>query len=383
MPRFAEMIRVGMIERGHSVDVWSPKAFFLRGSAPRPLRKWLGYLDQFLVFPLVVRKRLRSLPPDTLYVFGDQALGPWIPLVSGRPHVIHCHDFLAQRSALQEIPENPTRWTGRQYQKFIRRGFQRGKNFISISEATRSDLHRLLGRVPPISEVVYNGLNGDFFPVDREAALAEQPAQWRETLRGGCLLHVGGAQWYKNRAGVVEAYAAYIESSRDRAASASGILPLVFVGDPVEPALQERIRQLPAGGKVLAASAISLPRLRALYALADIFLFPSLAEGFGWPIAEAMACGCPVITTDAAPMTEVAGGVAELVPIMPAEPGKRAAWAKSTGQKITETLAWSPGNRSARIAAGLKNARRFDPTKALDAYARIYERIQQNPSAKR
>ncbi|MCC5838583.1 MAG: glycosyltransferase family 4 protein [Opitutales bacterium] len=383
MPRFAEMIRAGMTERAHSVEVWSPRARFFRSDAPRPLRKWLGYLDQFLLFPLEVRRRLRTIPPDTLFVFADQALGPWIPMVSGRPHVIHCHDFLAQWSALNEIPENPTRWSGRQYQKYIRRGFQRGKHFVSISEATRSDLHKLLGRVPPVSEVVYNGLNGDFHPVDHEAALAEQPADWREFLREGCLLHVGGAQWYKNRAGLVEAYAAYIDARRYRAESAGGVLPLVLVGDPVEPTLQQRILRLPKEGKVLAANGISFPRLRALYSLGEVFLFPSLAEGFGWPIAEAMACGCPVLTTATAPMTEVAGGAAELVPVMPAESAKRAGWAKSTGEKIAEILAWSPGKRSAQIAAGLENARRFDPTRALDAYARIYERVQQDSTATR
>jgi glycosyltransferase involved in cell wall biosynthesis len=53
------------------------------------------------------------------------------------------------------------------------------------------------------------------------------------------------------------------------------------------------------------------------YSGAAVFLFPSLGEGFGWPIAEAMASGCPVVTTDEAPMTEVAGEAGFLIPRRP------------------------------------------------------------------
>ena len=126
------------------------------------LKKWLGYLDQYLVFPLQVRVRLRRTDERTLFVFADQALGPWVPLVADRPHVIHVHDLMALRSALGEFKENPTRWTGRRYQAMIRRGFARGQHFISVSENTRADLHRFLAGSQRSSEVVYNGLNYPF-----------------------------------------------------------------------------------------------------------------------------------------------------------------------------------------------------------------------------
>ncbi|MEO6722051.1 MAG: hypothetical protein ABIN67_16920, partial [Ferruginibacter sp.] len=131
MPRFASMLADGMKQRGHTVEIWSPRPFFFRMSLFGKLRKWMGYLDQYLLFPLEVRLRLKKNKHQELYVFSDQALGPWVPLVSKYPHVIHCHDFLAQRSALGEIPENNSPWTGKRYQAYIRRGFRKGENFIS------------------------------------------------------------------------------------------------------------------------------------------------------------------------------------------------------------------------------------------------------------
>jgi len=95
MPRFARMISQGMHARDHLAEEWTAKPFFYKLPFPAKLKKWLGYIDQFIVFPMQVRWRLRQLPPDTLFVFSDQALGPWVPLVANRPHVIHVHDFMA------------------------------------------------------------------------------------------------------------------------------------------------------------------------------------------------------------------------------------------------------------------------------------------------
>ena len=98
MPRFAQMIMAGMEQKGHEVVVWSPKAVFFKFSLNKTiLEKWLGYLDQFFVFPIEVKFRLFNCSKETLFVFSDNALGPWVPLVSKRYHVVHCHDFLAQQ----------------------------------------------------------------------------------------------------------------------------------------------------------------------------------------------------------------------------------------------------------------------------------------------
>lgn len=358
MPRFARMLADGYRARGHAVEVWSPQARAYKLRAPRAAKKWLGYVDQYILFPRWVRRQLLLQAQGTLYVFTDQALGPWVPLVADRPHVIHCHDFLAQRSALGEIPLNPTKWSGRRYQAYIRNGYRKGKHFISISEATRLDLHRMMGEKPPVSKVVYNGLNGAFAP------LAD--AETRPPLR--YLLHVGGNQWYKNRAGVLKAYAAYCLQVKTP-------LTLIMVGGERTPVLRELARTAPMHGRVEFRSNVAFADLLDLYQRATLLFFPSLAEGFGWPIAEAQACGCPVITSDAAPMTEVGGAAARYVPVCPAGDAEaERAWAQTAAAAIAEVAALPPEARAEMVQKGIANAQRFDTAKTLDRYLAIYER---------
>ena len=117
MPRFSRMMEEGMKKRGHKTEVWTPKPRFFKLPVPKAVKKWLGYIDQYVIFPMETRRRLKKWPKNTLFVFTDNALGPWVPLVTHLPHVMHCHDFMAQESALGLVPENPTGWTGKQYQK--------------------------------------------------------------------------------------------------------------------------------------------------------------------------------------------------------------------------------------------------------------------------
>jgi len=129
MPRFANMLAEGMQKRGHEVEVWTAKPKFYSLTVPASLKKWMGYIDQYIIFPAGVKKKLKEQDSNTLFVFADQALGPWIPLVANRPHVIHCHDFLAQRSANGEIAENPTGLSGKKIPGIYPPGISKGKEF--------------------------------------------------------------------------------------------------------------------------------------------------------------------------------------------------------------------------------------------------------------
>src|SRR5688572_27791450 len=71
MPRFSGMLFQGMEKRGHKATIWSPKPRFFNLSVSKSLKKWLGYIDQYIVFPLEVRRRLKSCPANTLFVFTD------------------------------------------------------------------------------------------------------------------------------------------------------------------------------------------------------------------------------------------------------------------------------------------------------------------------
>jgi len=369
MPRYTGYLMNGMQARGHTVQLWSPEAHVYNWPAPAAAKKWLGYADQYLVFPQTVKQRMKRLPKDTLFVLTDHALGPYVPLVANRPHVVHCHDFLAQRSALGELPENPPSWTGRRYQQFIRRGFTQGRHFISISAATQHDLHRLLGHEPLASEVVYNGLlpthSPNLDPIQPNHKL--QRDELSIDLSKGFLLHVGGNQWYKNRLGVVKLYEAW------RAQSPAN-LPLVLAGTAPTQSLLAYCNQSSVRPDIHFLTNASDALVNRLYQTATVLLFPSLAEGFGWPIIEAMALGCLVVTTDAAPMTEVAGGAAFLIPRLASDQAIDD-WAASAAEQINHIVGLTASERAAAVAAGHLNVRRFNPDMQLDKIERFYERI--------
>lgn len=374
MPRFADLLSKGMEERGHSVTIWSPKAFFYRLPSPKSFKKWLGYIDQFVIFPMRVKKRLKKLNSKTLFVFTDQALGPWVPLVSKRPHVIHCHDFLAQFSALDQIPENKISWSGKMYQKLIRRGYRKGSNFISVSEKTRSDLHLFVDKGPNLSEVVYNGLNRSFAPDDSKWASSKLSEMFRIDLSKGYILHVGGNQFYKNRKGVLEIYDAW----RSKYKTA---IPLLMVG-PEPPVQLEQCRVVSDYSKdIHFLTSVADDSLLKLYQRASVLLFPSLAEGFGWPIAEAMACGCPVITTNEAPLTEVGGKAASYIGKRPVSDTDLSLWKNSSAQVLQRVITLPAEERNEIIALGLENIKRFDTNRALNRIEGIYKRLIDNKGA--
>lgn len=369
--QFAAMLADGLRARGHRVVVRRPLGW-LQARWPWPrLAKWAGYADQYLLFAHQLRAAVRRDPPGMLQVLCDQALGPWVPRLADRPHVVHCHDLLALRSALGELPEHPTALSGRVYQRYIRAGFRQARHFISISEKTRADLLRIGGVRPQTSEVVYNGLARPYSPLPAEQAQARLCAAGIEPPAAGYLLHVGAGQWYKNTAGVLALYAAVV---RRESAAGRPVPALWMVSPPPGADLREALAAVPAGSEVRFIGPLTPQWLQAAYAAAHALLFPSLEEGFGWPIAEAMACGCPVVTTDAAPMTEVGGDAPVYLPRL-CSAGERAAWAAAAAPRIGGLLPPDATLRDRHVQAGLRQARRFDGDRAIDAYVAIYRRV--------
>lgn len=368
MPRFARMIGQAMTAKGLEVDYWAPRPCLHRLFNDTRLAKWAGYVDQYLLFPLEVKLRLISQGRDTLFVFCDQALGPWVPLVKQRPHVVHAHDLLALRSALGQIPQNPTSFSGRIYQRYIRWGFRQARHFISVSRRTADDL-REYGHVRPhTSAVVHNGLNHPYQRLERHEALERLKAAGLPNTEQGMILHVGGPSWYKNSAGIVRLYSAYARG-HDKP------LPLWMISSSHRNAdVQAALKDLPPQGQVQFFQGVGNATLEAAYSLASAFVFPSLAEGFGWPLVEAHACGCPVITTDDAPMNEVAGPMAYYLPVLKPEDDVRA-WAQ-TGADVLDGILCEPETRRAeQVQQRITWASQFTTQRATDRYHEIYKAL--------
>ena len=361
------MLKSAFEERGHTVTVWSPEAKVQRLFAAGKYAKWAGYIDQYLLFPLRVRKALRAISADTLFVFCDQALGPWVPLVKSRPHVVHAHDLLALRSALGDIPENPTSFTGRRYQRYIRRGFRQARHFISASKKTRDDLHHFGGVKPASSDVVYNGLNFPFKPMLKQEARGILDSAGFPASAKGAILHIGGGQWYKNQAGVIAIYAQY-------AAQEPQPLPLWCISPKPNAAVRAALAKVGGKGQVSFIQNLPSETIQAAYSYADALLFPSLAEGFGWPLIEAQACGCSVITTNEPPMNEVAGDAAVYLPrLQYGEDVDR--WALQGAAALRSLLGESAEDRLRRAQRGREWANMFNADRSIQAYLAIYDRV--------
>ncbi len=383
MQRFAAVMERELAAAGLAVTVLRPEPVLGRlKPGATGVGKWLGYIDKFLIFPRRLKRELSTLncPRGTTdfspSLESQRSTAPIVHIcdhsnafytrwLQDVPHVVTCHDLLAVRSALGEFPEHPTRWSGRMLQRMTLAGLAGSRKTVCISQATRRDLGRLMAGSETRSSVVKMGLNNAFAPVP----VAQARAVVQEMMRAAghslapqarYILHVGGGPWYKNRKGVVEMFCELRRASDDRE------LYLIMVGEPLSAELMTYLSDDGLADHVIVCSGVSHENLCALYSAAELLLFPSLQEGFGWPIIEAQACGCRVVTTDRAPMTEVGGDAATYL-----DPDNL--W--SAVDILTNVLDADEETKSAMIRRGLENAARFSTQAMIDSYCETYMNV--------
>jgi glycosyltransferase involved in cell wall biosynthesis len=351
MSRYAEWLERTLKARGHAVTVARPQPFFSLLARRAALRKYLGYLDKFLLFPPKLRRLARA--HDLVHVL-DHSNSMYLRSARSTPSLVTCHDVLAIRAARGEFSQSPTGWSGRLLQRWILGGLRGARHVVCVSSKTASDLKHLTGETGAEIRVVYNPLNWGYRP----GGVLSDKLVARLGLSAGesYLLHVGGNQWYKNRVGAIRIFARLAE--RQEFAN----LRLVLAGKPWTAEMRAAVAAEGLEGRVVEAVGLDNEELQALYGNALALLFPSLEEGFGWPVLEAQACGCPVITTGRPPMSEVAGDAA--IFIDPEDPS-------SAAEKIAQGL----GERGALREAGFRNLARFDETAIADQYSGFYAEI--------
>lgn len=175
--------------------------------------------------------------------------------------------------------------------------FKRAEGLIAISENTRCDAVNLLGLDPDRIEVIYPGVSENYFNA------ARQPSQ---RFPRPYVLFVGTIEPRKNVDLLLDAYAQLSDSVRNE-------FDLVIAG-PVGWKSEETVARLrEPSPNVHYLGYVPEPEMPALMAGAAALAYPSLYEGFGLPVAEAMACGIPVITSRASSLPEVAADAALLV----------------------------------------------------------------------
>ena len=364
MKRMSDLFLSSLRAAGLDAEVMTPPA--LAGKllpSGSGLGKWLGYIDKFFVFPIVLKRRIKQLRgqggQSVIVHICDHSNAFYTRVLGGVPNIVSCHDLLAIRSGLGEFPENPTRWSGKRFQSIILKGLNNARHVACDSTATSRDLLRLSTLREDQVSVIPNALNHPYSPMPKDQSnerirhLLNQNGLPPTALSGNFILHVGGNQWYKNRMGVLRIYAGLRKEP--------GFPALVMVGKPFTTGMQDFVTANQLSAHVCQVTACDNEDLRALYSRAQALLFPSLAEGFGWPIIEAQACGCPVVCTSGEPFLEVSGGAALLCEA-----------ADEQGFAAALTKLRDSGERESLIRRGLENARRHDSASMIEAYRRRY-----------
>ncbi len=361
MLQFSCLLKSGLREAGYAVKVIHPKARLGRWpKQTRSLKKWLGYADKFILFPVSLRSAASRA--DVVHIC-DHAYSLLTRYLEAISNVVTCHDLIAARASLSEFSGLHTRWSGRRYQRMIMGGLARSRHVVCDSAATAADVLRLCEISSRMVSVVYPALNFAYHRLP-EAESIRRVKLMRIGDGERFVLHVGASAWYKNQTGLVRIFQRLITYSQ------TADLTLVMVCSGLSPSVKRLIEEGHLQSKVRVISDIEPEDLRALYSSATALLFPSVYEGFGWPIIEAQACGCPVFTSNRPPMTEVGGQGA--IYFDPEDPSEAA-------QIILENLPHASRMRE----AGFSNVKRFSTANMIAGYLRAYREAITATSARR
>ena len=279
--------------------------------------------------PLLL-KRLRSGQP-TLYHSPYYVM----PYRTGLPTVLTFYDTIPLRYP-QSIPIK-----GRLFYRLATiLALRAASRVVTISEAARSDLTRSF-RVPLSCVTVTPLAAGSHFRPQSNAEVDRMRNKYG--LPTHFILYVGINKPHKNLPALIDAYAQL---------SAHNAPPLVIAGawDQRYPQPRQRAQHHQLGDAVRFLGPVNEADLPALYSAATLFVFPSLYEGFGLPVLEAMACGTPVACSNASSLTEVSGEAARLFNPHSVTEIKDA---------IADLLEDAP-QRARRSEQGLAQARRFN-----------------------
>lgn len=272
------------------------------------------------------------------------------PLRRRIPTVVTIHDMsLALFPRFHPLRRKLTR-------PLVKHSARRADAVITVSQSARQDIQRLTGIAAEKVHVIPEAAAPAFQPL-RDHRLLESARQ-RYGLGERVILFVGTIEPRKNLLRLLRAFAPLRRSHQ-----------LVCVGEYgwgyKEVCREIDTMGLQSGREVLLTGYVPFGDLPALYNLAEIFVFPSLHEGFGLPVLEAMACGIPVITSRNSSLSEVAGEAAELVDPLQA---------RSIRQAL-QRLAADPDRRRQLSRCGLRRSQLFSWQETARQTLRLYHQI--------
>jgi glycosyltransferase involved in cell wall biosynthesis len=288
------------------------------------------------------------LPAEAFRLGVDVLHGPVnvVPILATCPLVVTVHDL-----AYLRVPDVVPARRRQYFIKMTNLATRRADHVIAVSESTKTDIVELLGVSPNRITVTPLAADERFRPLPADEIAAFRAAQG---LTRPFILYLGNVEPRKNLPTLLRAF--------DRLAPEVEH-DLVIVGG--EGWMMEAFNSTLAGmahrDRVRIHGFAPVEDLPAWYNAADLFVFPSLYEGFGLPPLEAMACGTPVVTSNVSSLPEVVGDAALTVAPMDAD-GLTEAMSRILGDEVLATSLWSAGLERAatftwhRTAAGTVTA---------------------------
>jgi glycosyltransferase involved in cell wall biosynthesis len=313
------------------------------------IHKWLGYIDNYILFGFYLLFKIKK--NDFVHIC-DHSNALLYAFIKTKNIIITCND-LTHINLIDDDKFHKLSFNGKLFQKIILYNLNKFRTVLCISQHTKNDLIKKISIKKKKIYAVHMPLNQNFFPV---ALKNKKKFLDKKKIVFKYFLHVGSNAWNKNKLNLIKIFYEFEKISKNTNHK------LILIGSGISNDLNNLIIKLNLKKKILNFKDVSHNDLRTFYSAAECLIFPSIKEGFGWPIIEAQKCGCPVFTTDKAPMNEL--GLDSVYYIDPFNSKKSAFIIK---KKLN--------HRNLIIKKGFINIDRFDFNKFSKKMIKIYNNI--------
>ena len=279
-----------------------------------------------------------------------QDLAFLLELIDLKKTIVTCHDIIP---IAYYHTQNPI-W------KLNAKGLRKAEKIITVSEFSKKDIIKHIRYPEDKIEIIPPAVNHNLYYQNRNKSILKKYGIKEDEK---VILYVGAEEPRKNIQVLINSF--------DKLKSKISQIKLLKVGTPnylrVREKLLKQIESLNLQKDVIFAGYVPESELAKIYNAVDLFVFPSLYEGFGIPPLEAMACGTPVITSNSSSLPEVVGDAAIII-----DPYDANKFAEEMYEVLTED-----GLREEMIRKGLDRSKMFSWEKAARKTREIYEQVDE------